>query len=57
MFDSLTLNESKFLLFSAALRGTSQDTEKTHQELEQALGFYRDRLDMHFQKISGQSMK
>lgn len=56
MFDSLTLNESKFLLFSAALRGTSQDTEKTHQELEQALGFYSDRLDMHFQKISGQSM-
>lgn len=36
-----------------ALKGTSQDTEKTHKELEQALGFYRDRLDMHFQKISG----
>nr|XP_022308533.1 kinetochore protein Spc25-like [Crassostrea virginica] len=36
-----------------ALEGNVKDTEKTQQELEKALGFYRERLGLRFQKISG----
>ena len=38
----------------AALEGNVKDTEKTQQELEKALGFYRERLGLRFQKISGE---
>ncbi|XP_048755422.1 kinetochore protein Spc25-like [Ostrea edulis] len=36
-----------------ALKGNSHDTEQSLKELELAASFYRDRLGLRFQKISG----
>ncbi|XP_062584111.1 kinetochore protein Spc25-like [Saccostrea cucullata] len=36
-----------------ALKGSSEDTEKTQRDLELASKFFQDRLSLRFQKISG----